>query len=70
MALRILAALLAFLCLVSPASATVPLSDDLCTLDSTISAEFEEILAVAHKFDCSDQKYSVQGPKANSLQSR
>jgi len=42
----------------------VPLSDDLCTLDSAISVEFDEILAAAHKFDCSDKKYSVQGPKA------
>jgi len=61
--LRISAVLLVFLCLVSPASATVPLSDGLCTFDSAISAEFEQILAADQEFDCSDTKYSMQGPK-------
>lgn len=51
------------MCLTIPASATVTLSDDLCTFDSAVTVKFEEVLAVARDFNCSDEKYSVEGPK-------
>ncbi|MEP2103888.1 MAG: diguanylate cyclase [Parasphingorhabdus sp.] len=41
----------------------MPLSDALCTFSSGLDSSISETLKQADKFNCSDNKYSVQGPK-------
>ncbi len=60
---RFIAALLAILCFCSPASATVPMSDLLCTYSGPRNASLQDIVAASDKFDCSDSKYAVDGPR-------
>lgn len=46
-----------------PTHAAVPLSNELCTYSTAINGTIDDILRVSDKFDCSDQKYAVSGPR-------
>lgn len=47
----------------SPIHAAIPLSDELCTYGTSKTISINDILKVAHQFDCSDQKYALKGSR-------
>jgi len=61
--LRLFVAFLACLCLCSPALAEVTLSDELCTQSSAMDITVSTLLKSGKAFDCSDNKYAVEGPR-------
>ncbi len=61
--MRILLTILAFFSLCAPATASVPLADELCTLGTAVEGNISEILAAGEKFDCSKDKYDFSGSK-------
>lgn len=61
--MRILIAFLAFFCLCAPATASVPLADELCTYGTDLDGQISDIITAGKKFDCSEDKYDFSGPK-------
>ncbi len=61
--LRLLAACLAFLFLWSPALAEVPMSEQLCTQSSALDVTAATVVKSGKAFDCSDNKYALDGPR-------
>lgn len=61
--LRLIIAFLAFLCLSSPALADVLMSDRLCTQSSAKNVTVSTLLTAGKAFDCSENKYAVEGPR-------
>ena len=61
--LRLLVAFLAFLCLGTPALAEVPMSDRLCTQSSAMNVTVASLLKSGKAFNCSSNKYAVEGPR-------
>lgn len=61
--LRLIVAFLAFFCLCSPALADVRMSDQLCTQSSAKDVTVSTILQAGKSFDCSENKYAVEGPR-------
>jgi len=61
--LRLFTAFLAFLFLSFPALAEVPMSDRLCTQSSAMKVTAETLVNSDKAFDCSENKYVVEGPR-------
>ena len=61
--LRLIIAFLVLLCLGSPALAGVPMADRLCTQSSAEDVTLSTLLAAGRGFDCSANKYDIEGPK-------
>lgn len=47
----------------SPVRAAVLVSDELCTYSTSKNGSIADVLKVASRFDCSDRKYAVSGPR-------
>lgn len=58
-----LATLMGGLLIGSPAVAETALADSICTASSPVGAPFSEIIAQKDRFDCSDDKLSITGPR-------
>ncbi|AMO72488.1 sensor domain-containing diguanylate cyclase [Sphingorhabdus sp. M41] len=61
--MRLFIAFLAYVCLCSPALAEIPMPDRLCTQSSAENIPIATILQAGRSFDCSSNKYAVEGPR-------
>ncbi len=61
--MRFIVAFLVYFCLSAPALAEVPMADRLCTLSSGNNISVSAMLKSGKPFDCSENKYAVDGPR-------